>query len=123
LARPELGRRGQFCGNDYAEGTAAPVFSTYILGPLLTLLPRPWRTRVFAAATIQAAGAAALSGILESVAALAVNPFPWPTHACESNQERNDHSLTGLQLASGSNSVKLLATFAVFLPKSFCRRI
>jgi hypothetical protein len=71
LAHPELARRGHLRGNDYAHGTATPVFSTYILGPLLTLLPRPWRTRVFAAAAIQAARAAAVSGILESVAALA----------------------------------------------------
>jgi hypothetical protein len=46
------------------------VFSTYILGPLLTLLPRRWRTRVFPTAAIQAARAAVISGILESVAAL-----------------------------------------------------
>jgi hypothetical protein len=47
------------------------VFSTYILGPILALLPRHWRERVFPLPPGPAAGAAVLSGILESVLALA----------------------------------------------------
>lgn len=44
--------------------------TTYILGPLFTLLPRPWREKVFRTTPNRLARAATLSGILEAIAAL-----------------------------------------------------
>lgn len=46
------------------------MFATYILGPILTLLPRRWRERVFQSTPSRMARAATISGIVESVLAL-----------------------------------------------------
>ncbi len=47
------------------------MFSAYILGPFAALLPRRWRGRIFPSAPEQLARTAILSGILETVLALA----------------------------------------------------
>lgn len=46
------------------------MLSTYILGPFLTMLPRRWRTRVLASASVHASRAAIVSGIMEVVVAI-----------------------------------------------------
>lgn len=47
------------------------MFSTYILGPFLTMLPRRWRTRALASVPVHASRAAIVSGIVELVLAIA----------------------------------------------------
>lgn len=46
--------------------------ATYILGPIFTLLPRPWREKVFRTTPNRLARAATLSGILEALIGLVV---------------------------------------------------
>lgn len=47
------------------------MLSTYIFGPFATMLPRRWRVKALAILPAQAGPAATLSGILESVVAIA----------------------------------------------------
>lgn len=47
-----------------------PLFSTYILGPILALLPQRWRAKVFGVAPVHAARAAVISGIAEGLVAI-----------------------------------------------------
>ncbi len=46
------------------------MFATYILGPVVTLLPRRWREKIFPSTPSRVARAATISGILESVVTL-----------------------------------------------------
>jgi hypothetical protein len=46
------------------------VFLTYILGPILTLLPERWRAKVLSVAPVRAARAAIISGIAEGLFAI-----------------------------------------------------
>lgn len=47
------------------------MLTTYILGPFAALLPRRWRSRIFPSAPERLARAAVLSGILETLLAIA----------------------------------------------------
>jgi hypothetical protein len=71
------------------------VWATYILGPLLTLLPRPWREKVFRTTPNRLARAALLSGLIEFVFAL-VGLVVWYSIFVSLARDAISHSSAGV---------------------------